>query len=55
MPKETPGLFYRITHLFTYHPWLKLIALGLAVMVWLYVNAEISRFNLPAKELWQEK
>jgi hypothetical protein len=27
------------------HPWLKLISLVLAVIVWLYVREEISRFN----------
>jgi hypothetical protein len=32
-------------HWFTYHPWLKAISLFLAVIVWLYVRGEISRFN----------
>jgi hypothetical protein len=27
------------------HPWLKLIALILAVMVWFYIRDEINRFN----------
>lgn len=27
------------------HPWLKLIALMLATIVWFYVRGEISRFN----------
>ena len=27
------------------HPWLKLIALILAVLVWFYVKDEINRFN----------
>jgi len=31
--------------LFTYHPWLKIIALILAVIVWLYVKDELSRFT----------
>jgi len=29
----------RITSIFTTHPWLKLISLVLAVVVWLYVSA----------------
>jgi len=27
------------------HPWLKIIALLLAVILWFYVKGEISRFN----------
>lgn len=27
------------------HPWLKLIALILAIMVWFYIRGEIARFN----------
>jgi len=34
------SLIKRIVHLFTYHPWLKLIALTLAVIVWFYVRGE---------------
>jgi hypothetical protein len=29
----------------TCHPWLKLISLLLAVLVWFYVKGEINRFN----------
>jgi hypothetical protein len=29
----------------TDHPWLKLISLILAVLVWFYVRGEINRFN----------
>ena len=36
---------YRIAHFFTYHPWLKIIALVLAIVVWFYVKEEINRFN----------
>lgn len=36
---------YRAKHWFTYHPWLKLIALILAILVWFYVRGEMSRFN----------
>jgi len=44
MPKEKATLFHRIKHLLTAHPWIKLISLILAVIVWLYVRGEISRF-----------
>jgi hypothetical protein len=30
-----------ITHWFTHHPWLKIIALILAVLAWVYVHEEI--------------
>jgi len=45
MPGEKVSLGYRVKHWFTYHPWLKLVALCLAIMVWFYVRGEISRFN----------
>lgn len=41
MAKGKIGIIYRVTHWFTHHPWLKLIALILAVMVWFYVKGEI--------------
>lgn len=44
MVKEKVTIGYRIKHCFTYHPWLKLIALGLAVMIWFYVTGKINRF-----------
>lgn len=34
-----------IIHCFTYHPWLKLIALILAILVWLYIGGELEKFN----------
>ena len=43
MTKQKISLLYRIGHFFTYHPLLKIIALALAVLVWLYVRSEISR------------
>ncbi len=43
--KKKVRLRYRINHFFTYHPWLKLISLVLAVMLWFYARTEISRFN----------
>ncbi|MCU0665946.1 MAG: hypothetical protein MUF05_02495 [Candidatus Omnitrophica bacterium] len=27
------------------HPWLKLLALGIAIALWFYVRDEINRFN----------
>jgi len=45
MPKEKISIGYRIMHWFAYHPWLKIIALILTVMVWFYVKGEIARFN----------
>lgn len=36
---------YRLTRWFISHPWLKLIALILAIMVWFYIKGEINRFN----------
>lgn len=45
MPKDSVSLKYRILHAFTYHPWLKLIALILAVIVWFYAREEMNQFN----------
>jgi hypothetical protein len=45
MVKEKVSITYRITHWFTHHPWLKLISLALAIIVWFYVSGEINRFN----------
>lgn len=45
MAKQKVTLIFRIKHLFTYHPWLKLIALALAVITWFYVKGEIIRLN----------
>jgi hypothetical protein len=45
MSKENITLGFRIKHWFTYHPWLKIIALVLAIMAWFYVSQEISNFK----------
>ncbi len=45
MPKEKIGIGYRIVHWFIHHPWLKVIALILAILTWFYVRGEINRFN----------
>jgi hypothetical protein len=39
------GILEKIKHAVTSHPWLKVIALALAIMIWFYVNGEINRFN----------
>ncbi len=38
-------LLEKLTYAVISHPWLKIIALALAVMIWFYVNGEINRFN----------
>ena len=45
MYKDNIGLGFRIKHFFTHHPVLKLIALGLAIIVWFYARDAINRFN----------
>ncbi|GEM_PF-3545623 len=40
MNKNQKQIFKRIIGLFLYHPWLKLFALLLAVIVWFYVIGE---------------
>ena len=45
MTKQKISIAGRFKHLFTHHPWLKLIALGMAIMLWFYARGEISRFN----------
>jgi branched-subunit amino acid transport protein len=45
MPVHKVDLTKRIIHWFTYHPWLKLTALILAILVWLYVGGELQKFN----------
>ncbi|MCX5710154.1 MAG: hypothetical protein NT088_05475 [Candidatus Omnitrophica bacterium] len=45
MAKQKVSLIYRFSHLFTHHPWLKIISFLLAVIVWFYVKGEITRFS----------
>jgi len=45
MTKEKDSLANKICRWVISHPWLKLIALILAILVWLYVQGEINRFN----------
>ncbi|MDD5501547.1 MAG: hypothetical protein WC572_03740 [Candidatus Omnitrophota bacterium] len=42
MNKNKQNIFSRFMHLFTNHPWLKLIALALAIALWFYVKGEKS-------------
>jgi len=45
MTENKAGIRKIIFHWFTYHPWLKLIALILAILVWFYVGGELDKFN----------
>lgn len=45
MPKQRKNIFSRLLGYFVSHPWLKLIALVLAIIVWLYVRTEIGLVN----------
>jgi len=45
MTRQKVSLACRFIHFFTYHPWLKIIAFFLAVIVWFYVRGEINRLN----------
>ncbi|MDD5690632.1 MAG: hypothetical protein PHC37_02900 [Candidatus Omnitrophica bacterium] len=40
MNKNKINIFSRLVRLFTNHPWLKLIALILAITLWFYVKGE---------------
>lgn len=46
MTERKTAFMFRLKHFFTYHPWLKAIALLLAVVLWLYVKGEIIRASL---------
>lgn len=37
------NILYRVKLLFTCHPWLKLISLVLAIILWFYVRGESNR------------
>ena len=45
MPKPKVHFSERVQHWVTGHPWLKFIALILAILVWFYVKGELNRFN----------
>jgi hypothetical protein len=40
MNKNKKNIFSRVAYLITVHPWLKLIALALAIALWFYVKGE---------------
>lgn len=44
--KKSIKLSQRLTIWLFSHPWLKLVALIVAILVWLYVNSEISRAGI---------
>ena len=46
MAKDTISLKHIVAHWFTYHPWLKIIALALAILTWFYVSGELDRLTL---------
>jgi hypothetical protein len=43
MAENNVTLGFRVRHWFTHHPWLKLIALGLAILLWFYIRGSIAR------------
>ncbi len=43
MPKAKLKLRSKIRYRLTSHPWLKLIALVLAVIVWFYIQGELGK------------
>jgi hypothetical protein len=45
MAKKIINFGNQLRHWIMSHPWLKLIALILAILVWFYVKDEINRFN----------
>lgn len=49
MVKKNINLSQRLTIWITSHPWLKLIALIAAILVWLYVNSEINSGSIKYK------
>ena len=38
MAQEKISFGFRIRHLFTYHPWLKLVALIISIVLWYFVS-----------------
>lgn len=45
MSKEKILFRTKLIRWLTEHPWLKLVSLVLAILVWFYVKGEIYRFN----------
>ncbi|HNX81964.1 MAG TPA: hypothetical protein PKL77_07455 [Candidatus Omnitrophota bacterium] len=45
MSKEKILFRAKLYRLLVEHPWLKLVSLVLAILVWFYVKGEINKFN----------
>ena len=45
MVQQGANFRIRVFHWLTSHPWLKLIALILAIMVWFYIGRELEQYN----------
>ena len=41
MVKEKTTILDRVKHMFSHHPWLKLISLALAIILWMYIKYEM--------------
>ncbi|OQB15027.1 MAG: hypothetical protein BWY16_00142 [Candidatus Omnitrophica bacterium ADurb.Bin205] len=41
MSKEKTTILDRVKHMFLHHPWLKLISLALAIILWMYIKYEM--------------
>lgn len=41
MAKGKINIVHRINHLFSHHPWLKVISLTLAIIAWFYIKYEM--------------
>ena len=45
MSKGNTNIKNKVIYWITCHPWLKLISLILAILVWLYIGRELEQFN----------
>jgi hypothetical protein len=45
MHKTKASIGQRIIYVLTYHPWLKLLSLILAIILWLYVKDELGSLS----------
>ncbi|MFA6350052.1 MAG: hypothetical protein WCY12_03920 [Candidatus Omnitrophota bacterium] len=45
MLKKKASFLTKILAAIITHPWIKIISLALAIMIWFYARSEISRFN----------
>ncbi|MFH1507650.1 MAG: hypothetical protein ABIG46_04380 [Candidatus Omnitrophota bacterium] len=44
MTKKRNSLKVQLANFITYHPWLKVLALLLSILIWLYVNSELNKY-----------